>query len=54
MKDKINQLDGPKDLQSIIKLKVLNGAHPKVVTVHAKEEFSTEKNSMKVNLEPLI
>jgi len=54
VKDKINQLDGLKDLQSIIKLKVLSGAHPRVVTALAKEEFFTEKNSMKVNLEPLI
>lgn len=54
MKDKINQLDGPKDHQSIIKLKVLSGAHLKVVIVLAKEEYFMEKNSMKVNLVPLI
>jgi len=54
VKDKINQLDGPKDQQSIIKLKVLSGAHLKVVTVLAKEEFFMEKSSMKVNLVLLI
>jgi len=54
VKDKINQLDGPKDHQSIIKLKVLSGAHLKVVIVLAKEEYFMEKNSMKVNLVPLI
>jgi len=54
VKDKINQLDGPKDHQLIIKLKVLSGAHPKVVIVLAKEEYFMEKNSMKVNLELLI